>query len=258
MRTLTHSSISNTKTWQQQNKKSNTRVVQSYLSPAHTQQTKFYKDSRSARKKIKIKFKISEKKPSERKKDRSTRLQKQQHPLSPLQQVRSEQVERRWWKRECPIGFVCVCVCFASSSLTSRWFSSLWSWNARFFYQGRCQANAAWQEVEVCYQTLAPPPPCLTSALTNPLLPKLSYSSSSSSPPPPLPSSATAVAPVAKLASTLLLLLLLPRSCSGRERGAHGKKSMQERERERERARSTWKEREKQKLKTTTKIEADQ
>jgi hypothetical protein len=38
-------------------------------------------------------------------------LQKQQHPLSPLQQVRSEQVERRWWKRECPIGFVCVCVC---------------------------------------------------------------------------------------------------------------------------------------------------
>ncbi len=167
-------------------------------------------------------------------KDRSSILQKQQHPLSPLQQVRSEQVERRWWKRECPIGlfFFGVCVCFASSSLTSRWFSSLWSWNARFFYQGRCQANAAWQEVEVCYQTLAPPPPCLTSALTNPLLPKLSYSSSSSSPPP---SSAAAVAPVANLVSTLLLLLLLlPRSCSGRERGAHGKKSMQERERESE------------------------
>ncbi len=153
----------------------------------------------------------------------------------------------------------CVCVCFASSSLTSRWFSSLWSWNARFFYQGRCQANAAWQEVEVCYQTLAPPPPCLTSALTNPLLPKLSYSSSSSSPPPPPHSSAAAVAPVANLASTLLLLLLLlPRSCSGREREAHGKKSMQEREG----GRSTWKEREKerkkQKQKTTTKIEADQ
>ncbi len=145
---------------------------------------------------------------------------------------------------------VCVCVCFASSSLTSRWFSSLWSWNARFFYQGRCQANAAWQEVEVCCQTLAPPPPCLTSALTNPLLPKLSYSSSSSSssPQPLLPSSATAVAPIAKLASTLLLLLLflLPRSCSGGERGAHGKKSMQEREG----ARSTWKEREKERNKS--------
>jgi hypothetical protein len=70
-------------------------VVQSYLSPAHTQQTKFYKDSSSARKKKKkIKFKISEKKPSERMKDRSSILQKQQHPLSPLQQVRSEQVER--------------------------------------------------------------------------------------------------------------------------------------------------------------------
>jgi hypothetical protein len=69
MRTLTHPSISKTKTWQQQNKKSNTRVAQSYLSPAHKQQTKFYKDSRSARKKKK-KFKISEKKPSERNKDR--------------------------------------------------------------------------------------------------------------------------------------------------------------------------------------------
>ncbi len=140
-------------------------------------------------------------------------------------------------KKRMPHWF-CVCVCFASSSLTSRWFSSLWNWNARFFYQGRYQANAAWLEVEVCYQTLAPLPPCLTSALTNPLLPKLSYSSSSSSPPPPPPppSSAAAVAPVAKLASTVLLLLLLlvlPRSCSGRERGAHGKKSMQERERER-------------------------
>lgn len=50
---LTHSSISKTKTWPQQNKKSHTRVVQSYLSPARTQQTKFYKDSSSARKKKK-------------------------------------------------------------------------------------------------------------------------------------------------------------------------------------------------------------
>jgi len=94
MRTLTHSSIPRQKHGHNKTK-NHTLEWYNLMFPRHAQSKQNSTRTLVAQGKKKIKFKISGKKPSERKKDRSSILQKQQHPLSPLQQVRSEQVERR-------------------------------------------------------------------------------------------------------------------------------------------------------------------